>query len=184
MINEFERPILDWIQNNLRCGFLDWFFTWFTKLGNGGYLWIAAGIILLFFKKYRSGGLNTLTSLLIGHLVGNMCLKHIVCRARPCWDVAVDMLIHIPTSYSFPSGHTLSSFVAAVCIYKTDKRLGYVAIPVAALMGFSRMYHYVHFTTDVLAGALIGTLIALLTSWYLKPQYDKLLTFVGNKLKK
>ena len=45
---------------------------------------------------------------------------------------------------------------------KTDRRFGYAAIPLAALIAFSRLYLYVHFPSDVLAAAVLGIIIGLL----------------------
>lgn len=66
------------------------------------------------------------------------------------------LLIADPTDYSFPSGHTLSSVIGATILTKTDRRFGYAAIPLAALIAFSRLYLYVHFPSDVLAGLILG----------------------------
>ena len=93
-------------------------------------------------------------------LVGNVCLKNLIARPRPCWlDSSVRLLIANPTDYSFPSGHTLSSTIAATILTKTDRRFGYVAIPLAVLIALSRLYLYVHFPSDVLAAAVLGVLI-------------------------
>ena len=70
-----------------------------------------------------------------------------------------DRLIADPTDYSFPSGHTLSSVIGATILTKTDRRFGYAAIPLAALIAFSRLYLYVHFPSDVLAAAVPGVMI-------------------------
>lgn len=93
-------------------------------------------------------------------LVGNVCLKSFIARPRPCWlDSSVRLLIADPTDYSFPSGHTLSSVIGATILTKTDRRFGYAAIPLAALIAFSRLYLYVHFPSDVLAAAVLGVMI-------------------------
>lgn len=93
-------------------------------------------------------------------LVGNVCLKNLIARPRPCWlDSSVRLLIADPTDYSFPSGHTLSSVIGATILTKTDRRFGYAAIPLVALIAFSRLYLYVHFPSDVLAAAVPGVMI-------------------------
>lgn len=93
-------------------------------------------------------------------LVGNVCLKNLIARPRPCWlDSSVRLLIADPTDYSFPSGHTLPSVIGATILTKTDRRFGYAAIPLAALIAFSRLYLYVHFPSDVLAAAVLGVMI-------------------------
>lgn len=114
--------ILHWIQNNISCPFLDAVVPKLTMLGNAGIIWILAGVLLLCTKKYRRQGVLVLMGLLAGLLVGNVALKHLVARSRPCWlDPSVQLLIATPTDYSFPSGHTLSSTIAATILAKTDR---------------------------------------------------------------
>jgi len=116
--------------------------------------------VLICTKKYRRQGILLLCGLAAGVLVGNVFLKNFVARPRPCWlDSSVRLLIANPTDYSFPSGHTLSSVIGATILTKTDRRFGYAAIPLAALIAFSRLYLYVHFPSDVLAAAVLGVLI-------------------------
>ena len=97
---------------------------------------------------------------LIGALVGNLILKNAVARPRPSWiDTSVALLISNPDDFSFPSGHTLSSTIAATILALSNKKFAYCAIPLAVIMAFSRLYLFVHFPTDIFAGALIGLLI-------------------------
>lgn len=101
-----------------------------------------------------------LAGLAVGVLVGNVCLKNLIARPRPCWlDDSVMMLISSTTDYSFPSGHTLSSVIGATVLTKTDRRFGWAAIPLAAVIAFSRLYLFVHFPSDILAGAILGVII-------------------------
>ena len=72
------------------------------------------------------------------------------------------MLIARPTSYSFPSGHTSSSFAAALILTLRHKKVGWLAYIPAVLIAFSRLYLYVHFPSDVLGGAVLGVGIGLL----------------------
>lgn len=156
--------ILHWIQETLTCPLFDVLMPKITLLGNGGAVWLLAAGGLLCTKKYRRQGLILLGGLAAGVLVGNVCLKNLVARPRPCWlDESVRLLIASPTDYSFPSGHTLSSVIGATILTKTDQRFGYAAIPLAALIAFSRLYLYVHFPSDVLAAAVLGIAIGLLT---------------------
>ena len=130
--------ILHWIRDVLTCPFLDFLMPKLTLLSNGGAVWLLA----------------------VGVLVGNVCLKNLIARPRSCWlDSSVRLLIADPTDYSFPSGHTLSSVIGATILTKTDRRFGYAAIPLAALIAFSRLYRYIHFPSDVLAAAVLGVMI-------------------------
>ncbi len=161
-INNFEVGILNWIQDVLGSSFFDAFFTFITRLGDRGYIWIAAGILLLFFKKYRKYGVLLLVALLVELAVCNGLLKNLFERQRPYDFIGgYDLLIPKVLSFSFPSGHTMSSAVAATLLTMTDKRFGYVAIPLAILIAFSRLYLYVHYPSDVLAAAILGVLLAV-----------------------
>ena len=152
--------ILHWIQNSLTCPTLDVLMPKITLLGNGGMIWLLASGVLICTKKYRKQGIVLLLGLAIGALVGNVFLKNLIARPRPCWlDGSVQLLIANPTDYSFPSGHTLSSVIGATVLTKTDRRFGCIAIPLAALIAFSRLYLYVHFPSDVVAAVVLGAVI-------------------------
>lgn len=160
-ITTFDVSILDFIQAHLRCAFLDCFMPLVSALGNHGEIWLFAGLLLCFTKKYRKQGILVLIGLLVGYICGNILLKNIIARPRPCWvypDIA--LLIPSPQDFSFPSGHTLSSFIAAILLTKANKRFGYGAIPLAFLMAFSRLYLYVHYPTDILGGVILAAVIS------------------------
>ena len=97
-------------------------------------------------------------------------LKYIVAEPRPFLVLShVHQLISENEIYSFPSGHTTSSFAVATVIglkYKLKVknikfRLIYPLLAFAAIIGFSRVYIGVHYPLDVISGALIGTIFAL-----------------------
>lgn len=157
-----DQSILYWIHDNLSCGVLDMLMPKLTLLGSGGAIWLLAAAIMLCAKKYRRQGVILLAGLAVGVLVGNVCLKNLIARPRPCWlDDSVKLLIPIPTDYSFPSGHTLSSVIGATVLTKTNRRFGWAAIPLAAIIAFSRLYLFVHYPSDVLAGAVLGVAVGL-----------------------
>ena len=157
-----DQSILYWIHDNLSCGVLDMLMPKLTLLGSGGAIWLLAAGGMLCTKKYRRQGVILLAGLAAGVLVGNVCLKNLIARPRPCWlDDSVKLLIPIPTDYSFPSGHTLSSVIGATVLTKTNRRFGWAAIPLAAIIAFSRLYLFVHYPSDILAGAVLGAAIGL-----------------------
>lgn len=153
---DWEFAVLDAIQA-LHTPVLDAFFSTITRLGDAGLFFILLGAALCCFKKTRTCGICMLASMAVGALVTNVALKPLVARERPCWiNDAVTLLITSPTDYSFPSGHSQVAFVSAAAIYQNHKKWGIAAYVLAVLIAFSRLYLYVHFPTDVLAGALIG----------------------------
>ena len=160
-----ELSILDWIQANLQCGFLDHAMPIITLYAEGGILLIGIGIVLLLLRSKRICGAALLSGLGGGFLIGNLLLKNLIARQRPCWIYSdFSMLIAVPTDYSFPSGHTMHSFIAATVLMHYDRRLGIPALVMAVLVGFSRLYLYVHYPTDVLAGAVLGVALGMLTT--------------------
>lgn len=155
---KFDFFVLDFIRNNLTCVFFDGLMVFFTKLGDSGLIWIIFTVIFLITDKYRKVGAAMAVSLIVALFVGNYYLKELVARPRPFQLKEVYILIPKPEGYSFPSGHTMASFAAAFALRLTHKKEGTLAIILAVFIGFSRMYLYVHFFTDVLCGALFGML--------------------------
>lgn len=162
-----EETILLWIQNNMRNDVLTPIFVAITSLGNGGLIWIAGAVLMLIPKKTRKIGILTLIALGFSVLIDNIILKNLVARIRPYEVISgLTSLIGAQNDFSFPSGHTGSSFAAAVVMYRgLPKKIGVPVLVFAFLMGFSRLYVGVHYPSDVICGALIGTGIALLTDW-------------------
>ena len=141
-----------------RTDFLDRFFLFFTKLpGSIGQLWLIVGIALLVFKRTRKTGAAVLVSFVGVLLFGELLLKHLFIRQRPCQiDQAFAMLVERPTSSSFPSTHTAFAIGTATAIFINYRKTGVAAFIVAALVAFSRLYLFVHFPTDVLCGIVLG----------------------------
>ncbi len=164
-ITQLDFSILYWIQNALKCAFLDIIMPKITSLGNAGFLWLLSAGILILIPKYRRTGILLLIGLAMGLLIGNIVMKPLFARSRPCWlDTAVELLILVPKDYSFPSGHTLSSVIAATILTAADRRFAFVAIPLATVIAFSRLYLFVHFPTDILTSIILGLVIGI-TVW-------------------
>lgn len=158
-VTELDFSLLYAIQDALRSTFLDALMVLFTSAFNGGMFWFLLCACLLVFRKTRGVAVCVLLSMAVTLLVGELGLKNITCRLRPCVvDSSIPLALELPRSYSFPSGHTASSFAAATVIFSFNKKWGTGALCLAALVGFSRLYLFVHFPTDVLAGMVLGIL--------------------------
>lgn len=153
----FELSVLDQIQSALGCGFLDAAMPLVTRLGNGGAAWVLLTLLLLLFPKTQRAGAAMAVALGVEMLCCNLLLKPLVARVRPC-DVnpAVRLLVPSPRDFSFPSGHTGASFAAASALHFSGSPLRLPALCLAVLIGFSRLYLYVHYPSDVLGGILLG----------------------------
>ncbi|MEG2349770.1 MAG: phosphatase PAP2 family protein [Hungatella sp.] len=157
-----EMEILYWIQN-LHTPWLDQLMVSISSLGNMGQFWIALALLFICIPKTRRIGISMLISILIGFLLGNLLLKDLFERPRPCWlDPSIALLVPSPTDFSFPSGHSLVSFEGAVSIWLQNKKLGIAALILAVFIALSRLYLFVHFPSDVVFGSLMGAGIAWL----------------------
>lgn len=137
-----------------------------STIGDAGLLWIGVAILLICMKKYRKCGLQVAVAMLLTFIVGNLILKNMIHRDRPCWiDPSITLLVKSPSDFSFPSGHSMNGFTASVSILLCDKKLGIPAVILAAAIAFSRLYNFVHFPTDVIAGIVIGIVSALFVNY-------------------
>lgn len=165
---EWEFEILHALQN-IHNPVLDKIMVAASTLGDSGIFWIAVAVLLLCIKKYRKRGWQITVAMILTFIVGNLILKNLVHRDRPCWiEPDVVLLVKSPSDYSFPSGHSMNSFTAAVSLFLCDKKLGILAIILASIIAFSRLYNFVHFPTDVMAGIVIGILSAMFVNWVFK----------------
>lgn len=157
-ITRLDAGTLLFIQDTIRNPVLTPVFMAITVLGNGAAVWILMSLGMAASGKTRKTALMCAAALLVSLLINNILLKNMVGRIRP-YD-AIEGLIPLigkPRDYSFPSGHTGSSFAAAWVLYRRlPKRLGIPALALAGLIGISRLYLGVHYPTDVLFGVLSG----------------------------
>lgn len=185
-----------WLSNPTAAHIMDLFWSFITHLGDDGIFWIALGIVLCIFKKTRKIGLAALVALGCTAVLNSVILKDLFDRARPYimdsanWErIATDGWIYrMPfenlkeTSASFPSGHTASSFAAAIGIFYIDKKKGIIPLILAALIGFSRIYIHVHYPSDVICGMIIGIVVGLIACIVLFKVFGKVLDRINEKL--
>lgn len=164
--HEWEMWFLDQLQS-IRHPILDWILIIFTKLGDIGIIWILVSLVLFSTKKYRKVGLTSLLALLIGAIFTDLTIKGWIARERPFTHLDASrlkdvLIIKKPSSLSFPSGHTTSSFAAGIVLAYYFRKYSVPILLFAATIAFSRMYLYVHFPTDIAAGLIVGTVSAIL----------------------
>ena len=159
-----------------RTEVLDSFFLGLTRVaGSYGQLWLIIAALLLIFKGTRKAGVSVLIAYLAVYLLGQIVLKQLISRPRPCQiDQAFALLVARPSSSSFPSTHSAWAFGAATAIFMRHRKLGLAAYAVAALIAFSRLYMFLHFPTDVLFGAAMGMALGVLAHWIMKTLWKKL----------
>ncbi len=157
MIQEMHR---EWLTPIMR---------FFTTIGDKGLCWIVVSIILALIPRTRKCGLSMMAAMALTFLLGNVILKNVIARPRPCTvDPSVKLLIPFPAEYSFPSGHTSNGFTAAVTIFRYFRKPGVAALVIAGIIAFSRMYFFVHYPTDILGGIVLGTLDACLIVYMMR----------------
>ncbi len=171
---QLDRAIFTFINSTLANPVSDVVFRFFTSMTVTWYgIVVLAGFwLLLFLKEGREGKIAAF--LLIPLLVcsdqfSSTIVKHIVERPRPCHEVngervvpEVRLLVPCGSGYSFPSSHAVNSFAIASFIgfYFRRWRVGLYLF--ASMVALSRVVVGVHFPSDILAGAAIGSGISFL----------------------
>ena len=175
-----------YLLNAYHNNFLTPVFICFTYLGDG-FFCVATGILLFIFKK-RFLSLMVLSSYAVSGIIAQV-LKYYILEARPAVylkDTSYPYFIDNVTLHNlhaFPSGHTASAFaLAAVLSFSVkNKRYSILFLAGAILVGYSRIYLAQHFMDDVLAGAVIGLLSAILCWIYFEKLFSRLLLYKINR---
>ena len=154
-IDAFGEKIIGFIYNKNK--FLDKLMITITLSGDLGIIWIIISFFLFSRKKYTNVAIMLLLAIVLASILGEGTIKHIVKRKRPfIKNKIAKLLIPHPGTYSFPSGHTASSFAAATVFIRTDMRLTSLIVAIAVLISFSRLYLRVHYLSDVIGGIILG----------------------------
>lgn len=154
-IDAFGEKIIGFIYNKNR--FIDKLMIAVTLSGELGIIWIIISFFLFSRTKYTKEAIMVLLAISLASILGEGIIKHIVKRNRPfIKNNIIKLMISQPGTYSFPSGHTASSFAAATVFIRTDMRLTYLIVVIAILISFSRLYLRVHYLSDVIGGIILG----------------------------
>ena len=158
MTEAFDMPILLWIQEHFTSEVFNRIWEGISFFGEKGWFWIALAVLLLIIPRTRYMGIPAVISFIITAGINSVILKNLIGRMRPFEysDLIVPVVRELPDSFSFPSGHTATSFAVALILLRADKRIGIPAVIFASLIGFSRIALRVHYPTDVIAGFLLA----------------------------
>ncbi len=164
-LSQSELSLLEFIAEHMHCGVLDYLMPVISGLGDLGIFWLVLALVLLSLPQDRARGAQVGLAVMLSGLVCNLLLKNLVARPRP-FEVQplLDLLIAAPHDFSFPSGHTTASFAAATVLVRSGWKAAPVAVLVAVLIAFSRLYLNMHFPTDVLAGVITGVALGFVTT--------------------
>jgi membrane-associated phospholipid phosphatase len=132
----------------------------FSRTGEHAALWLAIGAAGTALDRPRRARWKRGTRAVATAYVLNTAIKQVVRRRRPTLD-DLPALIPTPTQLSFPSAHASSSFAGARAYAPLllEGRGGTVLYPLAVAMAASRVYLGVHYPSDILAGAVLGTFV-------------------------
>lgn len=177
LLTNVDIQILLSIQESVRVSWLTPIVVFITSLGNAGLFWILLSALLLLSKKTRKIGVISFLALLASLFLNNLLLKNLVGRIRP-YDVCgmLTPLVAKPVDFSFPSGHTGSSFASAYVMYRhLPKKAGIALLVLASCIALSRLYVGVHYPSDVFVGMFTGIGSGWLAEWMYRRYFAKMI---------
>ncbi|MFE2585368.1 phosphatase PAP2 family protein [Streptomyces sp. NPDC059378] len=144
-----------------------WLDTAVSAWSTYGLALFAVLMVVGWWRARRAGAEQTVTALVVPVVTVlaygvDSLLKLLVRESRPCLTLQVRTLETCPApgDWSFPSNHTVIAAACAVALLSVSRRLGAVAVAAALAMGASRVWVGVHYPHDVVAGILVGGLVA------------------------
>jgi PAP2 superfamily. len=164
-ILKYDIVIFNALNDRIKTNVLDKIIPYFTELGSWWFTVTTCFLLIVLGKGHtRMVGIEAATSLTISHLIVQG-LKKSIGRKRPYLSILeANTLRKLWKDHSFPSGHTTAGFALAVSLSIGYPGIYLLFLSLAAMVGISRIYVGMHYPSDVLMGAAIGSGVSFLTS--------------------
>lgn len=144
--------------------------------------WIPVYLLLIILLAWKGGAkgriavLSMIIAVGLTDYISGEFLKSFFARIRPCHElIDVRLLINCGSGKSFPSNHAANNFAMAVVLTHFYKKWTWLFFTLASMVAFSRVYTGVHYFSDIVGGAIFGTIMALLILQAARPAENKFL---------
>lgn len=156
-----EQRMFKWINGRLHNRFFNFWLYYVTHLGGATFTITSTLLIwLLAPSPWAKTGASALIALAISHIPVAI-VKKLYPRVRPYITLPGTNTFRNPlTDHSFPSGHTTAIFSVTIPFMAQTPMLTCILLPLSCIVGLSRIYLGLHYPSDVLAGAIIGSAAA------------------------
>lgn len=168
-IKQADTTLFLWL-NSMHTPFWDQIMYWVTDR----FFWFPFYALLLLFlgKRYRMQAIGMVSviilTIVVADKIASGVFKPVFARLRPCYEPAIQPFVHLVRGcggeYGFVSSHASTTFGMALCLWlllrKEYTNIGYLFLW-AFVVSYSRIYVGVHYPLDLLVGALVGIITAL-----------------------
>lgn len=184
-ISKMDVRILNVCSIKIRNRFFDMVMPPISNINDFGKIYIIFSFVMIISACENHIGYIIMAALILGLITGELIIKNVVRRRRPSVIKGSEFLSKKQlASFSFPSGHTTSSFAVFWTAWYMNMDVKYILLILAILISFSRIYLYVHYPTDILAGILLGALCAKIAIFIIdKPVIAKGIYSIDNKIR-